>query len=245
MHLSALEQPGTKELPSTVLPTSSDIAELTIARHLLEARYNQITDQISTQAKDVQGLEKFNGEADILHGDVDQLKGIVRDMGTTLQKRKIELDAAPRVSIMQQASVPEPDSPARQNVAAGIGGLLGFLFVLITVAIFGFLFGKRNAPRDLGVESAISPAPPIRSTRRVKWALTFCFAPVAGVTLGGLCWFLFPIQYESAALIRVSTVDPAVWEQHTGIDFAAYKQNMIEMIHSPPIVGKAVEDKSI
>jgi hypothetical protein len=40
-------------------------------------------------------------------------------------------------------------------------------------------------------------------------------------------------------------VDPAVWEQHSGIDFAAYKQNMIEMIHSPPIVGKAVEDKSI
>ncbi len=223
---------------------SANLQPLFVEHQLLEAQYNQVTDKISRQAKSVQDLEKFSGEADQLRSDIDQLKAIVKDMGTTLIKRKIELDAGPRVSILEQASTPELGSPTQQYVVAGIGTLTGLLFVLIGVALYGLLFGKRNVPRNPGLES-IGPTAPIRSTRRAKWGLAIVFGVLLGGTLGALGWFLFQAKYESAALVRVSIVDPAIWEPHSGIDFAAYKQNMIEMIKSPPIVGKAVEDRTV
>jgi hypothetical protein len=234
----AVEQPGRdSQLASASIPA------LLVEHQLLEAQYNHITEQIAAQAKSVQEMERFNGEADQLRSDIDQLKGIVKDMGTTLLKRKIELDAAPRVSILQQASAPEPVSTARPYVAAGSGAHGGFLLVLIGVAIVSLLFRKKTA-RDPGI-GTIGEATPVRRTRWVKWTLTFCFGLVAAAALGRLGWFLFPVKYESVGLVRVSIVDPAVWESRSGLGFERYKQNMIEMINSPPIVGKAVEDKTI
>ena len=63
--------------------------------------------------------------------------------------------------------------------------------------------------------------------------------------LGALGWFLFPARYESAGYFRVSIIDPAVWQSHAGTDFESYKRNMVEMITSPVVLGKAVEDRSI
>ena len=234
----ALEQPGRDSQVS-----SANIPAGLVEHQLLEAQYNQITDRNSAAARSVQDLEKFNGEAEQLRSDIDQLNGIVKDMGTTLIKRKIELDAAPRVSILQQASTPELGNPAHQYVAAGIGALVGFMLVLISVVIVSLLFRKKTA-RDAGL-GTIGEATPVRPTRLRKWALTFCFGLVAAAALGGLGWFLFPVRYESAGLVRVSIIDPAVWETRSGLGFESYKQNMIEMIKSPPVVGKAVEDKSI
>jgi hypothetical protein len=234
----ALEQPGRVSQVS-----SANIPAGLVEHQLLEAQYNQITEQIAVKAKSVQEMERFNGEPEQLRSDIDELKGIVKDMGTTLMKRKIELDAAPRVSILQQASTPELGSPAHQYVAAGLGAFVGFLLVLISVAIVSLLFRKKTA-RDPGV-GTIGEATPVRPTRWVKWTLTFCVALAAGGALGGLCWFLFPVKYESAGLVRVSIVDPAIWEPHAGIDFESFKLNMVEMIKSPPVVGKAVEDKTI
>ena len=75
-----------------------------LAEHqLLEAQYKQITEQIGVQAENVQQLEKFNGEADQIRDEINQLKTVVRDMGITLVKQKLELDSEPRVSIIEPA----------------------------------------------------------------------------------------------------------------------------------------------
>jgi hypothetical protein len=74
-----------------------------VERQLLDAQYKQITDRIVAQARNVQDLERFDGETEQLRADIDQLRGIVKDMGGALTKMKIELDSEPRVSIVQQA----------------------------------------------------------------------------------------------------------------------------------------------
>jgi hypothetical protein len=83
--------------------SKSAMQEQMVERELLAAQFKQITDQIGNQAKIVQELEKFNGETDQLRAEVEQLKAVVRDMETTLIKSKIELDAEPRVTIIEQA----------------------------------------------------------------------------------------------------------------------------------------------
>jgi hypothetical protein len=75
-----------------------------VERQLLEAQYRQITDQIGTRAKDIQELEKFNGETEQLRADIDQLRGFIKEMNTALTKMRIELDAEPRVCIVEQGN---------------------------------------------------------------------------------------------------------------------------------------------
>jgi capsular polysaccharide biosynthesis protein len=79
----------------------------------------------------------------------------------------------------------------------------------------------------------------------MKWIVTICCALLAGAVLGGLSWFLFPPKYESAAFVRVSMYEPVIWEQRSGIDLESYKRNMVEMIKSPPVLERALEDKAI
>jgi hypothetical protein len=230
-HPGAQEQSGTKESPLPGVASSSDIGELQVARQLLEERYKQITDQINDQARNVQKLEAFGGEADQLRAEIDRLKAVVKDMGIALTKMKIELDAAPRVSILQQASKPEPVGTARPYIAAGIGALLGVLLVLICVSVVRLLLRK--------------PAPETQSSGGMRWGITISCAVIVGAVIGGLGWYYFPPKYESTGFVQVRIVDPAVWEQHSGLDFEAYKRNMVEMLKSPPVLERAVEDKAI
>ena len=88
-------------------PSGSSITALIAERQLLQAEYNRVTEQINEQAKSVQDLERFSGEAEQIRSDIDEYKSIVKDMGIALERRKIEVDAAPRVSIVQQGSTPE------------------------------------------------------------------------------------------------------------------------------------------
>jgi capsular polysaccharide biosynthesis protein len=217
--------------------SGSSLPALLVEHQLLQARYNQVTDQINKQAQDVQSLERFNGDADQLRTELDELKGIAKDMGLTLQKRKIELDAAPRVSIYQGGMTPELVGTARPYVAAGVGALVGLLLVIGTIVLF--LVFRRKPSAGPG------KAETVRSGRWIKWAFLTCLALIVAGGLGALGWFLFPAKYESAGYVRVSVIDPAVWQSRSGTDFESYKRNMIETVKSPVILGKAVEDTSI
>jgi hypothetical protein len=50
------------------------------------------------------GYPLIDGEADQLRSEIEQLRAVVQDVGTSLIKRKIELDAEPRVSILERAN---------------------------------------------------------------------------------------------------------------------------------------------
>ena len=129
--------------------SSAMVQQHEVERNLLDAQYRLITDQINTQAKLVQDLDKFSGEADQLRNEIDRLKGIVREMGTTLTKRKIELDAAPRVSIIQQASPPLAGKPTQQYIFSTFSALSGFGLAIVGVAFLEFLSRKLNAAHEL------------------------------------------------------------------------------------------------
>jgi hypothetical protein len=223
--------------------SGSSITALIAEHQLLQAECNRVTEQINEQAKSVQDLERFSGEAEQVRSDIDEYKGIVKDMGVALEKRKIELDAAPRVSIVQQGSTPELVNSAAPFIAAGVGATVGLLlFVIVAVVIF--LLFRWKPSRELGSETP-GEATPVRSGRWFKRAILACLTLIVAGGLGALGWFLFPAKYESAGYFRVSIIDPAVWQSHAGTDFESCKRNMVEMITSPVVLGKAVEDRSI
>ncbi len=146
---STARQQVRDQLMRTGEGSSAAMTEGMAEHQILELQYNKITDDIGKKAKDVQELEKFNGEAEQLRGDIDELKGIVHDMGRTLQTKKIELDAAPRVSIVQQASTPMAGKPTTQYIVMGFAALLGFGLAIFGVTFLEFLSRKLNASHEL------------------------------------------------------------------------------------------------
>ncbi len=138
-----------------------------IAEHqLLEAQFNQITDSINKKAGEVQQLEKFTGDAEQLRREKDELQAILHDMGITLQKRKIELDAAPRVSIYQGASTPMVEKPTKQYIFTGFAALFGFGLAIVGVTFLEFLSRKLNAAHELNVGLGIRVMGDLPNLRR-------------------------------------------------------------------------------
>jgi capsular exopolysaccharide synthesis family protein len=70
-------------------------------------------------------------------------------MGITLQKRKIELDAAPRVSIFLPASTPLIGKPTMHYVITAFAALFGFGLAIVAVTFFEFLSRKLNTAHEL------------------------------------------------------------------------------------------------
>ncbi len=134
------------------------------------------------------------------------------------------------------------NSTALVEESRGSDGLIPFNGGLSAAGVAPWGLGFPTRPEILSAKPDFSNL--LNCLRRRKWLAIF-LGLILGGSLGGLCWYLFPPKYESSAYVRVSIVDPAVWEHNTGIDFESYKRNMIETIKSPTILGKAVEDKSI
>jgi hypothetical protein len=72
-----------------------DLAE--VDRKFWGGKAENLTAQINENAKQMAPEQRFNGDADQLRIEIGQLQNVVNEMGNTLTKWNIELDAAPRV----------------------------------------------------------------------------------------------------------------------------------------------------
>ena len=134
------------------------------------------------------------------------------------------------------------NSTALVEESRGSDGLIPFNGGLSAAGIAPWGLGFPTRPEILTAKPDFSNL--LNCFRRRKWLAIF-LGLILGGLLGGLCWYFFPPKFESSAYVRVSIVDPAIWEQHSGIDFEAYKRNIVEMIKSPPVLQRVTEDKSV
>jgi uncharacterized protein involved in exopolysaccharide biosynthesis len=218
---------------------------LELERSLLIAQLKTTTAQIEAQAENVQKLEKFNGEAEQLRNEIEQEKGIVRDMSTTLTKRNIEIDAPPRVSVLESAEKAEEVLPARQWIVTGVAGFLGLLLALLGIIFVRMIRRKRNASHEALTDSSVKAieAPP--TARRRKWRLALVSALLFGVACGSLGWFLLPTKFESSACLRVRATNPSIWHGEDGPDFESYRRNQVAMIKGNVVINKALDEKAV
>ena len=76
---------------------------LELQKDLYLKRFEATTQDIVRQAESMQKLEKFNGDADQLRIEIAQMQNVVNEMGNTITKWNIDLDAEPRVMIREMA----------------------------------------------------------------------------------------------------------------------------------------------
>ena len=146
----------------------SNMKALELQRSLFIEQFKRATQDVATQAENVQKLERFNGDADQLRTDIAQLQTIVNEMSNTLTQWNIELDAASRVRSLGDATAVRAVDPYKQYGMAGFGGLLGFGLALAAATFYEFFsrraeFGQRRGrgarhPRD-GRPARSAPPP--------------------------------------------------------------------------------------
>jgi capsular exopolysaccharide synthesis family protein len=126
---------------------------------------------VDQQADAVQRLEKFNGDADQLRAEIEQLNTVIRDMGTTLTHWNIELDADARARAQVTASTAIAISPWRQYVVTGFVGILGFAVAGFGVTFLEFLGRRLNSASDvaegLGIR-VMGDLPALRQKKMTK-----------------------------------------------------------------------------
>ena len=86
----------------------ANMKALELQRALYLDQFKRATQDIATQAENVQKLERFNGDADQLRTDIAQLQAVMNEMSNTLSQWNIELDAPSRVCSLGDASAVAP-----------------------------------------------------------------------------------------------------------------------------------------
>jgi succinoglycan biosynthesis transport protein ExoP len=134
-------------------------------------QYQKMLGAVETQADNVQKLEKFNGDADQLRAEIEQLNTVIRDMGSTLTHWNIELDAEPRVRAQITAATSTAIAPWRQYVVTGFVGILGFALAGFGVTFLEFLSRRLNSARDVAEGLGIRVMGDLPALRQRKIAL--------------------------------------------------------------------------
>jgi hypothetical protein len=92
-----------EQLKSQSKASEATAQSLELERQLLSARLRQTIAQIETQAETIQKLERFNGDVEELRAEIEQNQAVVKEMADSLTRWTIELDAPPRVTVLEPA----------------------------------------------------------------------------------------------------------------------------------------------
>ena len=128
---------------------------------LLAAQLKGTSEQIEAQAERIQKSEKFTGDVDQLRDEIEQARGVIKEMSNELTTRNIEIDAPPRVTILEAAGKAEVVQPARRWIVTGVTGFLGFLLGLMAIIFVRFLRREPNASQEASTEAT--------TLRRPNW----------------------------------------------------------------------------
>ncbi len=130
-------------------PEGAQMQTMVLQQKYYIAQYQKMLEAVDAQADAVQKLEKFNGDADQLRAEIDQLNGVIRDMGSTLAHWNIELDAEPRVAVRETAAKAMAITPWRQYVVSGFAGLLGLFAAAFGVTFMEFQSRRLNSATEV------------------------------------------------------------------------------------------------
>ena len=217
--------------------SSANIQGLELEQSLLAAQLKRTSEQIDVQVERIQKSEKFTGEVDQLRDEIEQARGVIKEMSDELSRRNIEVDVPPRVTILEAAGKAEVVQPARRWIVTGVTGFLGFLLGLMAIIFVRFLRRKPNASHEASTEAT--------TLRRPNWGSSLFSALLLGAACGALVWYLLPTQYEASALLRVNATTPSIWHGENGPDFESYRRNQMAMIKGNVVINKALDETAV
>ncbi|HEX4144671.1 MAG TPA: hypothetical protein VHY91_14285 [Pirellulales bacterium] len=205
-------------------PTDLTLQQLETERDVLQKSLMSVNEEIDKQLHEFDKLDIDTADLTNQESQLEDLKAIIRRVGTQLSLWNLELEAEQRIKVVDVASLPRGDDSVMRDVGIAVAGIVGFCAAFTVVGGIMLLFS--------------------RSPRRWKAALG------AGILVGGLAAFalaaLVPVHYEAQALIWVGKIQPVLLQNvmNGGVDerpeaYDVYKKTQLQLVKSPFALGRA------
>jgi capsular exopolysaccharide synthesis family protein len=122
---------------------------LELERDALKANLEVVMTALDKQIIEVQKLDRFSADLEAKKAELDELRQIISKMSTELKFWKVELEAAPRITVIEPATRPQTNDAIRKYVGVMVAALLGFGLVLFGVAYVEFQSRRVNSTSDI------------------------------------------------------------------------------------------------
>jgi capsular exopolysaccharide synthesis family protein len=146
----------------------SELAPMEERVRILKELERVTTDELATLSAETQNINKGSLGLERIQDEVSHIDLASKKVGDEIEALNVELSAPPRVSQIERADKPRPESDRRPQLA-GMTGLSMFGFVLFAVAFYEHRLGRIGAVEEvvqgLGIPLVgIVPALPNRRT---------------------------------------------------------------------------------
>jgi capsular exopolysaccharide synthesis family protein len=122
---------------------------------MLAASVTEISKEFDKVAKDATELGKANADLEARRGEIEQLQRVTDQIGIQLETSSLDLSMPSRVTLIEEASVPEGNDRWFRMMVSSLAGLAGLVLGGGSIVTFEYLRDRLNTaddvPRRLGV----------------------------------------------------------------------------------------------
>ena len=188
----------------------AELDRMKIDEAVLQTELDEATKAFEENRKGIGELGANAIELESRKTELDRLKKITERMGNELEQWEVELQAAPRVSILEPASVPKTSDIRKKRRVVLFASSAAFGLAVLLVAGVDFLSRRVNSPAEvaygLGVQ-VMGDVPAISGRWRHHGALNGASGPLQGMLTESIDNIRTALLYRAAKdSIRVTMV---------------------------------------
>ncbi len=127
-----------------------DGEEVALSRvEILKKQEQQLREELEKYSQTVKDIGTSSYELELMKDEVDQVAKISDKVGGEMEALRIELQSPTRVTLLQEADVPQTRDMARKRSLTGAAGMGGFGVVLIVMCVLEFHTRRITDPQDI------------------------------------------------------------------------------------------------
>jgi len=130
-------------------PRRETIEDIDVDKSVLEKELEVALEAFNTSAKEAEKQGAYSAELESKRTELERLNKMTGKMGVELQQWEIELAAAPRVTLLEGASVPRSNDIEKKYQKVSFIGLAAFALAVFGVTTVDFLSRRVNSPSEV------------------------------------------------------------------------------------------------
>ena len=122
---------------------------------ILKKQEQQLREELEKYEQTVKGIGTSSYELELMRDEVEQVAKISDKVGGEMEALRIELQSPTRVTLLQEADVPQTRDIGRKRSLTGAAGFGGFGLVLLVMCVLEFHTRRITDPQDVSQTLAL------------------------------------------------------------------------------------------
>jgi capsular exopolysaccharide synthesis family protein len=127
----------------------SQIEDIQLQKSVLESELEVTMESFKEEAEEMEKFGSYSADLETEKMELERLKKLTSQMGNELQQWEIELSAAPRVTLLEAASVPRTSDIDKKYRKVAMIGFAAFGLAVAGVAAVDFFSRRVNSPTEV------------------------------------------------------------------------------------------------